>query len=140
MNGELIPRSDHVVKHLSSRRYNSGNLDWNALTPRETDNGENSCNWMEHFENCSFNERLDKVRSTCGRDLGKNERFALLNVGQTFDAVFSQHRNAIEVQFTHQPDGTNKSHSVMTGIRHDDEEAGFILNRCVLGFHPAKVV
>jgi hypothetical protein len=136
MTGDPIPDPDNVVKYLSPSKYNGGKLDWHALTPRESDEGENSCFWMNYFSGLP-EEQLARIRATCELTLRSNGRFAELNVGRVRQEVLVG--VGLETAFTHQPLGNNESHSVMTGLSHDNEAAGFILNRCVLGYRPAVI-
>lgn len=135
MSGDPIPDSDEVAKYLSPSKYNGAKLNWYALTPRESDNGENSCFWMDYFAGSSAEEQLTQIRATCGLDRRPNGRFAELNVDRVRKAILEG--VGLSTTFTHEPIGTNVSHSVMRGISHDNEAAGFILNRCVIAFHSA---
>ena len=136
-------------EHHVARYCNFRNLDEVTGEPMATafmlrpeiNETELSVNWIEYFGNINFAEGVDQIRESITRKLGGKARFAVLNVGDAKTRVKDESSDRSEIDFKHDPDTSNVSHSKINGLNHDpakNQEVAVILAQCVIETFRAK--
>ena len=144
MIGKELPDADNVVRHVGGSK-----LDENGKVTRSAfrlDEGETalSVSWLEYFQVGTKEEQLVKVRQCIERKLGRNSRFAELNVGATKECVNSQaSKHHCTIGFNHDPTDVNLSHAIIIGLPRRESPSSRIVAKLiadpVIALHPAVV-
>jgi hypothetical protein len=136
MNGDSIPDSDHVLRHVKGRFVQEEDIDGGGFRLREGER-ELSFNWMEYYRNRTPDEQLELIRKTFPLKLNKKDRFAKLNVGSTKSRVSSEHPEKKVIDFIEDGYQEVPSHCLMTGDPDVYEMLADILLECILEKFPA---
>jgi hypothetical protein len=136
MNGDSIPDSDHVLRHVKGRFVQEEDIDGGGFRLREGER-ELSFNWMEYYRNRTPDEQLELIRKTFPLKLNKKDRFAKLNVGSTKSRVSSEHPEKKVIDFIEDGYQEVPSQCLMTGDPDVYEMLADILLECILEKFPA---
>lgn len=99
-----LPQSDHIAKYCGKEKHHGGQPLEVAFQP----SGDHiSANWVEFF-GPNIEESLEKVRETCGLQLGVMGAYPVLPVHSVRQAI--EAAGAI-AEVIHAPEGTNESHA-----------------------------
>jgi hypothetical protein len=135
MNGDSIPDTDHVLRHVKARFIQGEEIDGSAFRLRDNER-ELSFNWMEHYRNHTPDEQLQLIRDTFPLKLNRKDRFAKLNVGSAKNHVNSGHPEKKTIDFIEdeidEKDLKIPSHCLMTGEPDIDEMIGDLLAERIL--------
>lgn len=144
MIGKELPDADNVVRHVGASK-----LDENGKVTRgafQLDDRETalSVNWLEYSEVGTKDEQLVMIRKYIDRTLGRNSRFAELNVSITKERInsrVSQHQCMIG--FSHNPTEIDPSHAIIIGMPTSESPYSRIVAKLiadsVVAVHPAVV-
>ena len=136
MNGEPIPDSDHVLRHVKARFVQGEDIDGGGFRLREGEHAL-SFNWMEYYRDCTPDEQLQLIRKTFPLKLNKKDKFAKLHVGSTKQHVRAEHPENKVIDFIEDGDGQVPSHCLMTGEPDIDDMMADLVTDCVLEKLPA---
>lgn len=123
MTGPHLPRDHHVIRYVKFTGIEEdgsiGGLEF-RLRPHRPDETGLSVNWLEYFDDLIKAEQVQMVRETIQlKKLGKNARFAELNVGQVTAHLIDELDALV---FVHDPKdavaefGPDLSHSEIRGL------------------------
>lgn len=145
MSGIVLSDADHVVRYARPTDFldlAAGTLNCSAFQLR-ADEVSLSVNWLEHFAGLTKQEQLDLVRSGIQIRLGRNGRFAELNIGAT---LAHAGRGLPDLAFVHSPSPAtaaypaDPSHSEIMGLPPADspesELIGDLIAECVTALYP----
>ena len=144
MNRKDLSDADNVVRHVGESKLDeNGKVTRGAfrLNDRET---ALSVSWLEYFQVGTKEEQLVKVRQYIERSLGRNSRFAELNVGITKECVNSQaSQHQCTIGFSRDPTEIDPSHAIITGMpTHESLSSRIVaklISNSVVDLHPAVV-
>ncbi len=144
MIGKKLPDTDNVVRHVGESKLDeNGKATRSAFQLSERD-PTLSVNWLEYFQVGPKEDQLVLVRQHIERNLGRNSRFAELNVRITKERVNSQfNQHQCTIGFSHDPTEIDPSHAIITVIRTSESSNSRILAKLiadsVVAVHPAVV-
>ena len=144
MTGKELPDTDNVVRHVGRSKFDEyGKVTRGAFYLNEGETAL-SVSWLEYFQVDTKDEQLVQVRQKIGRKLGRESRFAELNVGTTKECVNSQaNQHKRTIAFSHDPTDKNPSHSIITGMPTRESSTSRIVAKLiadsVVAVHPAVV-
>jgi hypothetical protein len=141
MNGDSIPDTDHVLRHVNGRLLQGEDIDGSGFRLRENEPNL-SFGWMEYYRNHSPDEQIQLIRDTFPLRLKKKDKFAELNVGVAKRHVNSEHPEKKIIDFIEDgifEDGIPlfPSHCFMTCEPDMDAMIGDLLAECILAKFPA---
>jgi hypothetical protein len=143
MRGDKIPvpESNHIARYCSSyTQTTDGQIQATAFMLRS---GEESLstNWLE-FLNCSSREdEINVIRNiyTSKLKVGAKAKIAILNVGEVRKKVLTESEDRRNLEFLHDPEPSDPSHSGIYNLKHDDELIAELIRETVLESYSARL-
>ena len=139
MKGDPIPDPDHVSRHCSRTRIApGGRITGAAFLPRPDECL--SLNWLEHGGLSDRDSQIQQIRAALSkrRNLGAQDKFAVINVGQVRSHVLNATTDRRNLRFLHEPIAEDFSHSEVCGFRADEPLIADLIAEMVLESHPAR--
>ena len=144
MKEHLLPREHHVVRYAGLKNLEGKEASPDAFLLRP-DEKNISVNWLEYYANLGKKEQLAEIRKVSRLNLGRNGRYAELNVGTIYDHLAEEIKT---LKIFHSPldeDGEHEadpSHSEIAELPSNGSDealmvAAIIAYKCVLDHHPA---
>ena len=126
--GSPIPNSDHVSRFVPGSKVTAnGRISGTAFKLRDRDKGSLSVNWLEYFNLGDRRSEIAKVREAFikkGFNFYKNDKFVVLNVGETISEIRKETDNGLVLSILYMPSSKDKSHAVIHNVPKDDSEIG----------------
>ena len=121
-----------MVRHCGPKRLDEDNRPTAEAFYREEGDDSISVNWLEKTGAGTLDDRVDVVRAALSkkRAVRRSHRFAMLNVGDALAALARKKKLAIE--FRHDPEPGDPSHSGIYGVGIRDHAVGIILKGAVM--------
>ncbi len=116
MDGELLPKSDHVARYCSNNKLDDDKIPRaTAFTRAEGDTRDPSGNWLEHLDAPDLRAAIEQLRPVVAKKITirPSGRFVVMNVGVAIEAVAGTTGHAIS--FVHRPEGDDPSHAQVEG-------------------------
>ena len=120
MNGDLIPDNDNVSRYCRASTVSEYGIPLPQAFQLRRGEDSLSVNWLEYLSSEDLVDALRLVRMAfqdIGYSLGRNGRFAVLNVGEIKDLGLE---NSISLLVRHDPQPNNVSHAGIFGFPNDD--------------------
>ncbi|MXY60858.1 MAG: hypothetical protein F4Y82_01910 [Cenarchaeum sp. SB0665_bin_23] len=127
-----IDDADHVARYCSPRKIKEdGTPAPGAFRLRDCDNCCLSVNWLECFRGQSIVDNILHVRSELcqHRELRKNGRLAVLNVGKIKRAI--KITNKLDINVKRNPRNNHRSHACIGGYPTNNNEVAMTLSEMV---------
>jgi hypothetical protein len=141
MKGEKIPDEHHVARYCRASQCPGGEIQAPAFLLRMEEKGL-SINWME-FLNCPNREselaQLRNVYSTKFKRVAAGAKIAVLNVGDVRKKVFAESQDRRNLEFLHDPEVNDPSHSVIHNLKPDNELIAELILQTVREDYPARI-
>ena len=120
MTGDLVPDDDNVSRYCRASTVSEYGVPLPQAFQLRRGEGSLSINWLEYLSPEDLLDALRLVRAAfqdIGYSLGRNGRFAVLNVGE-IKALGRE--NLISLFVRHDPEPNNVSHAGLFGFPDDD--------------------
>ena len=132
MCGVELPTDDHLSRYCKPTAVGQDGLPMAAAFELGPGEGHLSVNWLEYFGAPDPEAAVDRVRNafhTKGYRLGRNGRFAVLNVGAVKTTVSETVERPVRIE--HLPIEDDESHSGILGYTADDLAAAVAIKALV---------
>lgn len=142
MKGDIVPDIDHVARYCKPSTLEDGQLLATAFLPRPQEESL-SVNWLEYLR-CPDRRRevaeIQKIYNKKFLKVRPNARIVVLNVGETRLKVLIESEDKRNLEFQHDPEEMDPSHSGIYNIKSDEEMIAELILSAVLDHHlyPAK--
>ncbi len=123
MRNDIIQDSDHVSRYCKPRSLSpSTGLPTGASFMLRDDETYLSVNWLEYLKKTSRVQEIEEVRRIFAKkfNVASTGMFAVVNVGNTRNFVKNESNDSRQLQFIHEPEDNDPSHSGIHGISHQD--------------------
>jgi hypothetical protein len=142
MKGQKIPNEHHVARYCKPWQCPDGQIQATAFFLRmDIDEESLSVNWME-FLNCPDREseiaQLRNIYSAKFERVAARAKIAVLNVGDVRKKVFAESQDRRDLEFLHDPEVDDLSHSVIHNLKPDNELIAELIVQTVREDYPAR--
>jgi len=139
MRGDVIPDDNHVSRHCPQKSVIDGRVQPTAFMLRNNE-ASLSVNWLEILSCTNRAEEIATIRDiflSKGYDLRPRAKLAILNVGTVRFKVLNERPDNRNLQFTHEPDALDPSHSGIYNLMPDNELIAELITQTIIETYPA---
>ncbi len=139
MKGDEIPDSNHIARFCRPKQVVGEQIQGSAFLVRRNEESL-SVNWLE-FLGCSNREQeLMELRKVYAAkfSVGASAKIAVLNVGIVGHKVLSESPDKRKLNFLHNQEDNDPSHSGIYNLKHDDMLIAELICEAIQEAHPAR--